>query len=105
MSDSAEVVVAIDCAPADALARRHKVLDWLIAEAIAVPEPSGCVLSSHLGYAPGDRFHVAIAEPNWQPEQLARVLQLRTDRIDPVVDRTVHDSGDNGVQLTRPAVG
>jgi hypothetical protein len=97
VSDSAQILVAIDCPPEEAPVYGEAVLGWLVEHGVVEREVSDCVLGGDgRGYPPGPELDTAV-------EGGVDVTRgLWTNGLAIVVGRTVFDGGANGVELRCP---
>lgn len=94
MSDSAQILVAIDCPAEEAVEHGEAVLQWLVEHGIVQPELSDCVLGGDgRGYAPGPEMSAAV------DSDADGTRQLRTNGVAIVVGRTIVDGGENEIEL------
>jgi hypothetical protein len=68
-----------------------EILEWLVSCNIVKPSLSDCVLSSKNGYAVSDGAKAAVNEPDYLRYGLA------INGLDIVTDRTIFDTGGNGI--------
>jgi hypothetical protein len=93
MGNHFQSIVDPEATEAEAPALADRVLRWLIAEQIVVPERTDCVLSESGGYAPGPAYVKATGAPD------VHVLTLRTNGMEVVSTRTVFHSGEGDLEL------
>lgn len=100
MSDSAQILVAIDCPADEAAEHGEAVLEWLVEHGIVQRALSDCVLGGDgRGYAPGPEMSRAVDGD----ADLTR--QLWTNGLAIVLGRTIFDGGENEIELRCPRCG
>jgi hypothetical protein len=87
MGDYYTNVIPIDVEPADAQAVAAKVVEFMIGQKIIQPEVSDCTLTRQGGHRPAENYAVALDEPN------PNILELATNGVEVVVQRSAFDSG------------
>jgi len=100
VSDSAQILVAIDC-PADAAARyAEAVLEWLVERRVVGRERTDCVLGGDgRGHPPGPNLRAAV---DGDADDADVTRGLWTNGLAIVVRRTIFDGGENPIELRCP---
>ncbi|WP_322749713.1 MULTISPECIES: hypothetical protein [unclassified Frankia] len=82
MGDSFEIIADVEATETETTALAATVVRWLINTDIIAAEATDCVLGADLGYGPGPRHALALAEPD---DYLSR---LRTNGVTVTTGRT-----------------
>lgn len=100
MSDSAQILVAIDCPEYEAVKAGDAARDSLVEHGIVERELTDCVLGGDgRGHPPGPNVEVAVEG------EADATRELWTNGLAVVVGRTVFDGGQNAIELLCPRCG
>lgn len=86
MGDHYQTIADIDSDAASAESAAQGIRDWMISERIIRSQPSDCALGEPLGYAPAERYALAV-------EEYPRLFTLRTNGVAFIAKRSVFHAG------------
>ena len=91
MSDSSISIVCKKSTYPHNKEKAAEILEWLVSYNIVKPTLSDCVLSGKNGYAVSDGAKSVVNEPDYL------LYNLATNGLDIVAERTIFDTGGNGI--------